>query len=298
MDPSRRIRLNVGGRIFETTVKTLTCFPDSYFAIMLSGRWAVEDTIWLDRDGDVFSHVLSFLRAAVEGEPYSLAYLPAHALQQLAREAHFFQLNELEGRALGALQDKETGYGPGRGGSDAPSRDAGAAGFSGGAGGGATPLDDVTYSPELLALPFTERLLRLRVIARRNNDQSLAPFGRLAGQWTLLHQPAGAALIIKTCLRHGRFSLLPDGEHRVRVEMLTQINGGNFNLSMREPASPDSPAGGIYTRALALDTYRSPVAGLGVENFAWTESGVSFELSDVAVNELLFLYTHPCSTVC
>lgn len=60
------IKLNVGGRSFWTTRTTLTSVPGTMFEALLSGRHAVmrdsEGGIFLDRDPDIFEHVLTYLR--------------------------------------------------------------------------------------------------------------------------------------------------------------------------------------------------------------------------------------------
>jgi len=58
------IKLNVGGRIFETTKDTLVYYD--YFNSMLSGKYPIEygedGSIFIDRDGDLFYYVLCYLR--------------------------------------------------------------------------------------------------------------------------------------------------------------------------------------------------------------------------------------------
>eukprot|EP00899_Mesostigma_viride_P011502 jgi/Mesvir1/20352/Mv19938-RA.1 len=63
------ISLNVGGKLFQTTKTTLASHPESLLAAMfVSGGELVKDStgaVFLDRDGDVFALVLSFLRTGV-----------------------------------------------------------------------------------------------------------------------------------------------------------------------------------------------------------------------------------------
>lgn len=56
------IKLNVGGKIFETTRSTLC--KSQYFDILLSGKFndTQKDVIFIDRDSDIFKHVLRLLR--------------------------------------------------------------------------------------------------------------------------------------------------------------------------------------------------------------------------------------------
>lgn len=62
-----RITLNVGGRLFETTVQTLTKYADSYFSAFYGGdfRADAEEARFIDRDPRLFEIVLGFLRQGV-----------------------------------------------------------------------------------------------------------------------------------------------------------------------------------------------------------------------------------------
>ncbi|KAJ1621182.1 hypothetical protein T492DRAFT_1072548 [Pavlovales sp. CCMP2436] len=61
-----RVRLNVGGVRYETTRTTLTQFAGSYFSAMFGGLHPdAEDEdgrVFIDRDGDLFRHVLNYMR--------------------------------------------------------------------------------------------------------------------------------------------------------------------------------------------------------------------------------------------
>ena len=58
MQLSTKVKLNVGGILFTTTVQTLTKDPDSMLAAMFSGRFpmkpAEDGTFFIDRDGTYF----------------------------------------------------------------------------------------------------------------------------------------------------------------------------------------------------------------------------------------------------
>lgn len=57
------VKLNVGGEMFETSRKTLTKFPDSDLAKMVSASLdRREDVVRLDIDPVYFSAVLGWLR--------------------------------------------------------------------------------------------------------------------------------------------------------------------------------------------------------------------------------------------
>ena len=60
------IGLNVGGKVYKTSITTLTRDPNCFFALLLSGRIPSakddQDNYLIDRDGEVFRHVLNYLR--------------------------------------------------------------------------------------------------------------------------------------------------------------------------------------------------------------------------------------------
>ncbi len=71
-----RIKLNVGGKHFETTRETLEL--SSYF-----DNWeeSKEDELFIDRDGEIFTHVLRLLR--YPEYPYPNEYVYELAFYQL-----------------------------------------------------------------------------------------------------------------------------------------------------------------------------------------------------------------------
>ena len=63
---SNKVRLDVGGHKFTTSLQTLTSVPDTYLASLFSGRYELapdaEGEYLIDRDGEHFNLVLNFLR--------------------------------------------------------------------------------------------------------------------------------------------------------------------------------------------------------------------------------------------
>lgn len=63
---SGRVKVNVGGTRYETTLSTLQKYPDSMLGTMFSGRHElhVDDDghVFIDRDGKYFGDVLNYLR--------------------------------------------------------------------------------------------------------------------------------------------------------------------------------------------------------------------------------------------
>jgi hypothetical protein len=86
----QRVKLNVGGTRFETTLSTLTRHPDSMLAAMFSGRHDLqpddEGYVFIDRDGTHFRVILNFLRTGVLDVP------SAKAADELKRELEYYQL--------------------------------------------------------------------------------------------------------------------------------------------------------------------------------------------------------------
>ncbi len=73
MDESRVVNLNVGGKVYTTTVATLRTFPNSVLAKMVAGTCAVrvddKGNYFIDRDGELFRYVLNFLREPEDFSP-------------------------------------------------------------------------------------------------------------------------------------------------------------------------------------------------------------------------------------
>jgi hypothetical protein len=61
-----RVELNIGGYRFETSVQTLRRVPHTFFDAYFSGRYAQDvcndGSIFVDRDGEHFGHVLEYMR--------------------------------------------------------------------------------------------------------------------------------------------------------------------------------------------------------------------------------------------
>jgi len=65
-----RIKLNVGGHHYTTTLTTLRSYPDSMLAAMFSGRFSLkldeDGEYFIDRNGKVFEIILDWLRTGVQ----------------------------------------------------------------------------------------------------------------------------------------------------------------------------------------------------------------------------------------
>ena len=90
-DSLTRVKLNVGGHYFTTTLQTLTKDPNSRLAAMFSGEHFENGTLFLDRDGKHFRVILNYLR---NGE----LVLPNGEMseEELFIEAEFYQIKGLQ----------------------------------------------------------------------------------------------------------------------------------------------------------------------------------------------------------
>ena len=98
MQSHRCVTLNVGGTLYTTTVRTLLSEPNSYFTDLFGGKRddAVQAEVFIDRDGELFKHILRFLRASPEGKPQLMQTLSVADKVALLEEAKFFQLENME----------------------------------------------------------------------------------------------------------------------------------------------------------------------------------------------------------
>ena len=98
-NPAKIIALEVGERKFKCNEDTLTA-ESEYFASQLSGTWTfytqADGFAFIDRDGDMFEHILRFMRTGI----YPLFYKPkeGHDLVLYNRvlvEARYFLVGKL-----------------------------------------------------------------------------------------------------------------------------------------------------------------------------------------------------------
>jgi hypothetical protein len=96
METGAIVKLNVGGRRFESTVGTLIQAP--YFEARLSGRWEYfSGEIFVDRDGEGFYHVLELLRKSNHEFPARFdAELDFYGLGAPDRELPLGKLDDLQ----------------------------------------------------------------------------------------------------------------------------------------------------------------------------------------------------------
>jgi len=94
-DESRKIRLDVGGKLFSTSLGTLLSLKGNFFEAMFSGRVPTKpDTdgaYFIDRDPKVFRYVLNYLR----GSPPNVSVLSLSERHDLLEEAKYYRLDGL-----------------------------------------------------------------------------------------------------------------------------------------------------------------------------------------------------------
>jgi hypothetical protein len=89
-----RMGLNIGGYRFETSVQTLRRVPHTFFDAYFSGRYAQDvcndGSIFVDRDGEHFGHVLEYMRDGVVSVAEAGACPSVSLLRALKREFGFY----------------------------------------------------------------------------------------------------------------------------------------------------------------------------------------------------------------
>jgi kelch-like protein 17 (actinfilin)/kelch-like protein 20 len=89
-----RVELNIGGYRFETSVQALRRLPHTFFDAYFSGRYAQDvcrdGSIFVDRDGEHFGHVLEYMRDGVVSVAAFGACPSVSLLRALKREFGFY----------------------------------------------------------------------------------------------------------------------------------------------------------------------------------------------------------------
>ena len=89
------VKIDIGGRIFRTSLKTLRRESESFLASMFSEKFDLkkedDGSFFIDRDGSLFHHILNYLRDCQISEDVIEAYGP-----HMQREAEFYGLSGLK----------------------------------------------------------------------------------------------------------------------------------------------------------------------------------------------------------
>ncbi|XP_037539050.1 BTB/POZ domain-containing protein kctd15 [Nematolebias whitei] len=89
------VHIDVGGHMYTSSLATLTRFPESRISRLFNGSEPIvldslKQHYFIDRDGDVFSYILNFLRTCRLLLPEDFQDFP-----QLYEEARFYQLTPM-----------------------------------------------------------------------------------------------------------------------------------------------------------------------------------------------------------
>ena len=93
------VTLNVGGTRYTTTRSTLLSQDNTFFTSLLSQEWAgqgdSQQEFLVDRDGDLFKHILRYMRESHEGQLEVIKTWTETDRNLLLQEANFFGLDHL-----------------------------------------------------------------------------------------------------------------------------------------------------------------------------------------------------------
>jgi hypothetical protein len=107
-----RVELNIGGYRFQTSVQTLRRLPHTFFDAYFSGRYSQDvcndGSIFVDRDGEHFGHILEYMRDGVVSVAEPGARPSVSLLRVLKREFGFYCI-ELS-RETADLNQQEAAY--------------------------------------------------------------------------------------------------------------------------------------------------------------------------------------------
>jgi hypothetical protein len=99
-----RVELNIGGYHFDTSVRALRRVPHTFFDAYFSGRYAQDvcddSSIFVDRDGEHFGHVLQYMRDGVVSVADPGAHPSVSLLRALKREFGFYCIELVAERAV------------------------------------------------------------------------------------------------------------------------------------------------------------------------------------------------------
>jgi hypothetical protein len=99
-----RVELNIGGYRFETSVQALRRIPHTFFDAYFSGRYAQDvcddGSIFVDRDGEHFGHVLQYMRDGVVSVADPSACPSVSLLRALKREFGFYCIEVVAEQAV------------------------------------------------------------------------------------------------------------------------------------------------------------------------------------------------------
>jgi N-acetylneuraminic acid mutarotase len=109
-----RVELNIGGYRCQTSVQTLRRVPHTFFDAYFSGRYAQDvcegSSIFVDRDGEHFGHILEYMRDGYVSVAEDGAHPSVSLLRALKREFGFYCIELVSEQALEPERDGVVAY--------------------------------------------------------------------------------------------------------------------------------------------------------------------------------------------
>jgi len=93
-DKNQKITLNIGGKLFTTTKKTLSLIENTFFTAQIgSGRWEPDEDgqYFIDRNPKMFPYILDYFR----GVPVPFNRLDKYQIEDLRMDADFYCIESL-----------------------------------------------------------------------------------------------------------------------------------------------------------------------------------------------------------
>jgi hypothetical protein len=107
------VEINIGGYRYETSIQTLRRVPHTFFDAYFSGRYAqdvcTDGSIFVDRDGEHFGHILEYMRDGIVSVAEPGAHPSVSLLRTLKREFGFYCI-ELVVEQAKRLEETEMVY--------------------------------------------------------------------------------------------------------------------------------------------------------------------------------------------
>ena len=90
------IQIDVGGKLFKTSYKTLCRFPESTLAQLVNAKPDLPRSMFIDRDGQHFDFILRYLRSSDEEQiMHTVTRYGADTILDILEEAKYYNLRQL-----------------------------------------------------------------------------------------------------------------------------------------------------------------------------------------------------------
>lgn len=103
---SQRVKLNVGGQKFETTLNTLMSVKETlFYNVIICKKLDITKEIFIDRNPELFVHIMDFIRT----KKFNIKKFQRNELIQLKEDAEYYEVHELE-KVLNIIKSQETKF--------------------------------------------------------------------------------------------------------------------------------------------------------------------------------------------